>query len=102
MFAQTWAKDSLYINDKCVFSNKAYLDVDIDFGGGELFPHQHGVLWETPSSAPGLKVTPLPLGLLPPWVMPINCESFEKIIILSPGKWVCAICEPPQGASILN
>ena len=34
--------------------------------------------------------------------MPINCESFEKMIILSPGKWVCAICEPPQGASILN
>ena len=34
--------------------------------------------------------------------MPINCESFEKMIILSLGKWVCAICEPPQGASILN
>jgi len=34
--------------------------------------------------------------------MPINCESFEKMIILRLGKWVCAICEPPQGASILN
>ena len=34
--------------------------------------------------------------------MPINCESFEKMIILRPGKWVCAICEPPQAPSILN
>ena len=83
-------------------SVKAYVEVEIDFGGNELFPHQHGVLWETPGSAPGLEVTPLQLGFLPTWVIPINCGSFEKLLNFSLGKWVCTCSEPVLGDSNLK
>ena len=83
-------------------SNKAYVEVDIDFGRIELFPHHHGVLWETPGSAPGLELTPLQLGLLPTWVIPINCGSFEKLLNFSLGKWVCTCSEPVLGDSNLK
>ena len=42
------------------------------------------------------------LGLLPTWVIPINCGSFEKLLNFSLGKWVCTCSEPVLGDSNLK